>query len=82
MRNRCNLNYFVCIIGIFLILGPANYAGANDFEQLRKDSAKIKTIQADFVQKKSMKILSGPLSRKAVFIMLLPILSAGNILSL
>ncbi len=34
---------------------------ANDFEQLRKDSVRIKTISADFVQKKSMKILSKPL---------------------
>jgi outer membrane lipoprotein-sorting protein len=34
---------------------------ADSFEQLRKESANIKTIQASFVQKKSMKILNKPL---------------------
>jgi outer membrane lipoprotein-sorting protein len=72
MRTRCNLNYFVCIICIFLVLGPANYAGANDFEQLRKDSAKIKTIQAHFVQKKSMKILSRSLISEGRFYYVAP----------
>jgi outer membrane lipoprotein-sorting protein len=68
MRARCNLYIFVCIIaGIFLVLGPLNYAGANDFEQLRKESANIKTIQAHFVQKKSMKILSRPLISEGRF---------------
>jgi len=67
MGNRCNLYIFVCIIGIFLVLGPLNYAGANDFEQLRKESANIKTIQAHFVQKKSMKILSRPLISEGRF---------------
>ena len=40
---------------------------ADDFEQLRKDSARIKTITADFVQKKSMKILSKPLVSEGKF---------------
>jgi len=68
MQARCKLYTFVCIIaGIFLVLGPLNYAGANDFEQLRKESANIKTIQAHFVQKKSMKILSRPLISEGRF---------------
>jgi outer membrane lipoprotein-sorting protein len=68
MHTRCNLYIFVCIItGVFLALGPLNYAGANDFEQLRKESANIKTIQAHFVQKKSMKILSRPLISEGRF---------------
>ena len=68
MLTRCNLYIFICIIaGIFLALGPLNYAGANDFEQLRKDSVKIKTIQARFVQKKSMRILSRPLISEGCF---------------
>jgi outer membrane lipoprotein-sorting protein len=68
MQARCKLYTFVCIIaGIFLVLGPLNYAGTNDFEQLRKESANIKTIQAHFVQKKSMKILSRPLISEGRF---------------
>ena len=68
MRTRCNLYIFVCIItGIFLVLGSLNYARANDFEQLRKQSANIKTIQAHFVQKKSLKILSKPLISEGRF---------------
>ncbi len=68
MHTRCNLYIFVCIIvGAFLALGPLNYAWANDFEQLRRESANIKTIQAHFVQKKSMKILSKPLISEGRF---------------
>jgi outer membrane lipoprotein-sorting protein len=68
MLTRCNLYIFVCIIvGAFLSFGQLNYAWANDFEQLRKDSVKIKTIQAHFVQKKSMKILSKPLISEGRF---------------
>jgi outer membrane lipoprotein-sorting protein len=59
---------FVClIIGIFLVIGPLNYAWASDFEKLRKESANIKTIQTRFVQKKSMKILSKPLISEGRF---------------
>jgi outer membrane lipoprotein-sorting protein len=72
MRTRCKLNYFVCIICIFLVFGTLNGAGANDFEQLRKDSVKIKTIQANFVQKKSMKILSRPLISEGRFYYVAP----------
>jgi outer membrane lipoprotein-sorting protein len=40
---------------------------ADSFEQLRRDAANIKTIQADFVQKKQMKILSRPLISEGRF---------------
>jgi len=40
---------------------------ADDFERLRKDSARIQTISADFVQKKVMKILSKPLVSEGKF---------------
>jgi outer membrane lipoprotein-sorting protein len=68
MRTRYILYSFVClIIGIFLVIGPLNYAWASDFEKLRKESANIKTIQTRFVQKKSMKILSKPLISEGRF---------------
>ena len=68
MNTRCNLYIFICIVaGVLLFFSPLIYAGANDFEQLRKESANIKTIQADFVQKKSMKILSRPLISEGRF---------------
>ena len=40
---------------------------ADDFAGLRKDSARISTISADFVQKKFMKILSKPLVSEGKF---------------
>ncbi len=40
---------------------------ADDFERLRKESARITTMSADFVQKKSMKILSKPLVSEGKF---------------
>jgi len=40
---------------------------ADDFAELRKDSARISTISADFVQKKFMKILSKPLVSEGKF---------------
>jgi outer membrane lipoprotein-sorting protein len=42
-------------------------AKENDFEKLRQESAAIKTLQADFIQKKSMKILSKPLISEGRF---------------
>jgi outer membrane lipoprotein carrier protein len=40
---------------------------ADDWEQLRQDTQGIKTIQADFVQKKKLKILKVPLVSKGTF---------------
>lgn len=42
-------------------------AFADGFEQLRKDAANIKTVQARFVQKKQMKILAKPLVAEGIF---------------
>jgi len=62
MKIRYTFYSLICaFVGIFLVAVPLIYAGTNDFEKLRKESPNIKTIQADFVQKKSMKILSKPL---------------------
>jgi outer membrane lipoprotein-sorting protein len=68
MRSRSNLYIIVCLLaGVFLIFSKLSYAAATDFEKLRKESAKIKTLQADFVQKKFMKILSNPLVSEGRF---------------
>lgn len=40
---------------------------ADDFEKLRRESARISTMSADFVQKKTMKILSKPLVSEGKF---------------
>jgi len=69
-RNLCN---FICIaVVILFVSSPLIYAGKNDFEKLRKESANIKTIQANFVQKKSMKILSKPLVSEGCFYYIAP----------
>ncbi|HNV57114.1 MAG TPA: outer membrane lipoprotein carrier protein LolA [Smithellaceae bacterium] len=44
---------------VLLMALPA--AGADDFDRLRRDASRISSLSADFVQKKSMKILSKPL---------------------
>jgi len=72
--KRNSHTFIFIVVVVFLIFGKPSYSRENDFEQLRQESSKIKTLQADFVQNKSMKILSKPLVS--------PILSAGNILSL
>jgi len=54
------------VLMVFLMLLPASVR-ADDFAQLRKNSARIQTISADFVQKKSMKILSKPLISEGKF---------------
>jgi len=68
MRTRYSLFGFPGIIfGLFLVIIFLTSAAADNFDQLRKDAAKIKTIQARFVQKKSMKILSNPLVSEGLF---------------
>jgi len=44
-----------------------NAAAADGFEQLRRNSAGIKTVQARFVQKKQLKILAKPLIAEGRF---------------
>lgn len=68
MRNHRVLYIAACIFsGAFLFFSSLTYAGVSDFEKLRKESAKIKNLQADFIQKKFMKILSKPLVSEGRF---------------
>jgi len=57
----------VCLFLLMLMLFAPAWVRADDFAELRKESARIKTISADFVQKKSMKILSKPLVSEGKF---------------
>lgn len=58
----------ILFVGCFFILLIFNQiAFADDFEQVRKNAAQIKTIQADFIQTKSMKILAKPLISEGRF---------------
>ncbi len=73
IKTYSNLYNFICIaVGVLFVLSPLIYAGTNDFEKLRKESANIKTIQANFIQKKSMKILSKPLVSEGRFYYIAP----------
>jgi outer membrane lipoprotein-sorting protein len=56
---------------LLFVLLPS-YAAADNFEQLRKDAAGIKTVQARFLQKKQMKILSRPLISEGRFFYVAP----------
>lgn len=69
MRSHRVSLIFVCLFaaGVFLSVCPLLGAEGNDFEALRRESAKIKTLQANFVQKKFMKILSKPLVSEGRF---------------
>jgi outer membrane lipoprotein-sorting protein len=61
-KNLLRLFVFACILGGFLLpVKNAGLAADARFEKLRLESAKIKTMQADFTQKKFMRILSRPL---------------------
>lgn len=55
------------LVLLLLLMVSPMCAWADDFAKLRKDSARIQTISADFVQKKSMKILSKPLVSEGKF---------------
>ena len=73
MIIRQNLRkYFYIIACSILILSLPFLASADSFEQLRKDSANIQTIQARFVQKKFMKILTKPLISEGRFYYVAP----------
>ncbi|HPK53910.1 MAG TPA: hypothetical protein PK114_05570, partial [Smithellaceae bacterium] len=62
IRAYRNLFLFIFIFaGVFLINGGPSFGAVSDFDHLRTESTKIKTLQAEFVQKKFMKILSKPL---------------------
>jgi outer membrane lipoprotein-sorting protein len=73
MRIRKILHrYFYILVCSLLILSLPFLASADSFEQLRKDSANIKTIQSRFVQKKFMKILAKPLISEGRFYYVAP----------
>ncbi len=59
------------VLLIVLMLLPASVR-ADNFERLRRDSSRISTISADFVQKKFMKILSKPLVSEGKFYYMAP----------
>jgi outer membrane lipoprotein-sorting protein len=68
MRTRYSLFGFLGIIfGLFLVIISLTSAAADNFDQLRKNAANIKTIKARFVQKKTMKILTRPLISEGLF---------------
>jgi len=64
------ISLFVVVVS--LIIYSASAMAADQFGELRKESAKIKTIQAHFVQKKVMKILSKPLISEGWFFYVAP----------
>lgn len=59
--------FLYALAGVLLMFSRTSTAEVNDFEKLRKESVKIKTLQADFVQRKIMKILSRPLISQGRF---------------
>ncbi len=54
------LRRLILTLPVLLMVFPAA-AGVNDIDRLRTDASRITSLSADFVQKKSMKILSAPL---------------------
>ena len=49
------------------MLHQSGFAAENDLEKLSRESARIKTLKADFIQKKFMKILTRPLVSEGIF---------------
>jgi outer membrane lipoprotein-sorting protein len=73
MRIRLALHGFIYIIVYSLLMLSLPFAAfADSFEQLRRESANIQTIQARFVQKKFMKILVKPLISEGRFYYVAP----------
>jgi outer membrane lipoprotein-sorting protein len=58
--------FSIFLILLLFCLLPSG-ANADNFEQMRKDAANIKTVQSRFTQKKQMKILSRPLVSEGRF---------------
>lgn len=60
--------FFFPVVALFLLfLFSSGHVFADVFEQLRKDAAEIRSIQAKFTQNKSMKILAKPLVSEGRF---------------
>ena len=73
MPIRLTLHGFIYIIVYSLLMLSLPLAAfADSFEQLRRESANIQTIQARFVQKKFMKILVKPLISEGRFYYVAP----------
>ena len=66
MIQVASMKKIFMVLLILLVLLPASVC-ADNFERLRRDSSRISTISADFVQKKFMKILSKPLVSEGKF---------------
>lgn len=70
--NRLSYIIVCAVAGVFLLFSRFSNAGETNFEKLRQDSVKINTLQADFIQKKTMKILSKPLISEGRFYFIVP----------
>lgn len=71
MIQVASMKKIFMVLLILLMLLPASVR-ADNFERLRRDSSRISTISADFVQKKFMKILSKPLVSEGKFYYIAP----------
>lgn len=73
MRNyMAPYKYFYISACCMLLFSLPGSVSADSFEQLRRQSANIKTVQAGFVQKKTMKILNKPLISEGRFYYVAP----------
>lgn len=62
----------VCLLGVILLIPDGFCVDDSDFEKLSRESAQIKTLKADFIQKKFMKILAKPLVSEGCFYFVTP----------
>ncbi len=69
-RSGFILQVWTVLLALF-VLAPGD-ARADDFDKIRRESSRIKTMSADFVQKKTMKILSRPLVSEGKFYYVAP----------
>ncbi|HON59641.1 MAG TPA: outer membrane lipoprotein carrier protein LolA [Smithella sp.] len=67
MRGAGFYKLFSAAAMLLLLCGSAAFALEDDFAKIRRESSGIRTLQADFVQKKFMKILSKPLVSEGRF---------------
>lgn len=63
--------FSIFLISLLFVILP-HVVAADNFEQMRKDAANIKTVQSKFTQKKQMKILSKPLTSEGRFYYTVP----------
>ena len=70
--NQNSYRYLYVVVCFLFVWSLPFAASADSFDQLRKNSATIKTIKARFVQKKFMKILNKPLISEGFFYYVAP----------